>query len=216
MPSVKHIQTGKRGGPIWNMRRKIMGNLVPALVGLPFAVVGVVQVTRTLDATGRGLWWVSASVVLAWLSVNFLGLWDNRRMQREMKRRLIEKDEPLPEAAVFVGCTTPNYAGWLDPHEDVGYLVVEDDKLVFHGDKLELAVLKSETTRIRFRPNVHSLAGLGRWIAVEGVSEGTPIRLLIEPREKRTLLGNLRYSRVLKSRLAAWFAGGAVSESVSE
>jgi hypothetical protein len=204
MPSVKHIRTEKRGARIWTMRRKLMGNFLPALIGLPFAGVGIAVVVRSLDAAGLGICWVIGSVAAMWLSVNFLGLFENSRMRREMSRRLMDRDRALPTDALFVGCATPTYAGWLDPHEDVGFLCIEADRIIFWGDSLELVVLKSETIRIRFRPNVHSAAGLGRWISIEGLSEGTPIRLCVEPRERRTLLGNLRLSKALKVKLDRW------------
>jgi hypothetical protein len=48
------------------------------------------------------------------------------------------------------------------------------------------------------------LLGLGRWISLEGVADGKPIRLLIEPRERPTLLGNLLFSKALAGRLRRW------------
>jgi hypothetical protein len=58
--------------------------------------------------------------------------------------------------------------------------------------------------RVRFRANVHTVIGLGRWISIEGFADGKPIRLLIEPRERPQLLGNLRYSKRLAQRIRRW------------
>ena len=63
---------------------------------------------------------------------------------------------------------------------------------------------KDQIKGVRFRPNVHTMVGLGRWVSVEATAAGKPIRLLVEPREKRTMLGNKRYGKALRTRLEAW------------
>ena len=45
---------------------------------------------------------------------------------------------------------------------------------------------------------------LGRWVSLEGKSGGKEIRLLIEPRERTTLLGNRLYGTRLLHRLKKW------------
>ena len=89
-------------------------------------------------------------------------------MRRALGRRIGDGKGGAYPAAPFVGCATPTYAGWLDPHEDVGFLLMEGDRLVFHGDRLNLVMMKADIATVRYRPNVHTMVGLGRWVSVEG------------------------------------------------
>ena len=155
-----------------------------------------------------GLLWMAAGVAAMWIAVNFLGLYGNSKMRRELGRRIGDGKGGVYPNLPFVGCATPTYAGWLDPHEDVGFLRLEADRLVFQGDRLELVLMKADVTTVRYRPNVHTLVGLGRWISVEGISEGTRVRIVVEPRVKATLLGNLIYSKKLRSQLESWLKQG--------
>jgi hypothetical protein len=192
------------------VKRKLVGNLIPAVIGVIPIAVGLLNIEHTLRVFGPGLVWVASGVVLTWLAVDLFGLAGNARMRREMMRLLAERKAEAGPGASFVGCATPSYRGWLDPHEDVGFLCLGEDRLTFRGDSLQLVLMKADVQRIRFRPNAHTIVGLGRWVSIEGSSQETPFRLLVEPRVKATLLGNLRYSKVLKARLEAWLkADGA-------
>jgi hypothetical protein len=120
--------------------------------------------------------------------------------------RMLETKGIVYKDAPFVGVATPRYSSMLDPHEEVGYLIAQPDRLEFHSETKTIEVFREQVKRIRFRPNVHTLLGLGRWVSVEGTADGKPIRLLIEPRDKPTLLGNFLRSKALLLRLRRWLA----------
>ena len=193
---------------VWTVRRKWLGNLIPALFWLPLTVIGIVLMVRSGEIVGLGLGVLIAATVVAWLAVNFFGLFENAKMKRQV-RHILEAKGERPAQAVFVGVATPKYSSAIDPHEDVGYLFFEPHMLAFRGESNTMEMYRNQVVKVRYRWNVHTLIGLGRWISVEGLSEGKPIRLLIEPREKATLLGNLLYSKKLRQRIKRWVAEGA-------
>lgn len=169
------------------------------LLAAPFGVIGLVLMYRAGEILGPGLAVFAISPLVLWLSVNWLGLFENTSMRRAMERRCGD----LPEARWFVGAATPAFVGWIDPHEDVGFLWMDDKTIGFCGERYRIEIPRSTVTAIRFRANVHSLIGLGRWVAIEAVVEGKPAQLRIEPREAKTLWGNRRLSRVIRDRLRA-------------
>jgi hypothetical protein len=192
---------------VWTTRRKWLGNLIPALFYLPPLAYGIFWMTQKDEILGVGLVYVAVSPVLAWIALNFFGLFENSRMRRELTRELRARESGLPDDALFVGFATPKYHGVLDAHEDVGFLIFGDSELEFRGERRSVQVPRREIALVRFRPNVHTLVGLGRWISVEGVSKGQPFRLLVEPRVRATMLGNLRQGKALKSRIEVWIKG---------
>lgn len=181
-----------------------MGNLIPLLISAPLAILGIWKMLSTGDFLGQGLTLFCAFPVVAWLSVNYFGLFKNRTMRREMLKRLRAARTDIPMQKFFVGVATPSHRGVWDPHEDVGYLMMFDAKLEFFGEKISTVIEKHCITSITFRPNPHSVVGLGRWISIEGMFDHAPIRLNVELREKDTLLGNRILSSSLKKRLEVW------------
>jgi hypothetical protein len=188
----------------WSTRRKLLGNMIPIALSMPFAALAIAGMLRNERIFGPEFLLLCGFPVSAWALMNFFGLHQNRAIRAELARRF--KLGPPGEGPErhFVGVARPAYRGLLDPHEDVGFLFLEPRRLLFRGDSMEIALERDAIRQIRFRPNAHSLVGLGRWVSVEGVVEGKPVRLLIEPRERRTLLGNLRASRTLRARLERW------------
>lgn len=186
------------GPPIWTTRRQLIGNLIPLAIAAPFGVVGLLMMYREGDLLGRGLWVLAAGVVIGILAVNWLGLFENAAIRRAMERRLPAALSPV---RWFVGATTPSFVGWLDPHEDVGFLWMDATTIGFFGEKYRIEIPRSQVTAIRFRPNVHTLIGLGRWVSIEAVVDGKPARLRFEPRERRTLTGNRRLGAEIRRRL---------------
>ncbi|MFQ3588511.1 MAG: hypothetical protein SNJ76_12735, partial [Fimbriimonadaceae bacterium] len=65
-----------------------MGNLVPALFGLPFGVAGVAWILRFQEIFSPGLALVAVCPVVAWWAVDRMGLYDNEAMRRESEARL--------------------------------------------------------------------------------------------------------------------------------
>lgn len=189
---------------VWTNRRKWLGNLIPALFWLPPAVIGVYLIAFKNQLTGAGVWYLVASTVLGWAAVNVFGLFENSRMRRQLEHILQAKGTELGSERYFVGFATPSYSSMLDAHEDVGFLVIHKDRLQFLSESRSIELYKTEIHQIRYRPNVHSILLLGRWISAEGVSGGKPIRLLVEPREKKTLLGNRLFGPKIRAALTAW------------
>ena len=119
---------------------------------------------------------------------------------------MLDADKLLPKDAVFVGFCSPKYSGMLDAHEDVGFLCFYREGLTFIGESRIVELDRSAIKSVGFRPNAHSIIGLGRWISIEGTKNGTPLRMMVEPRERPTLLGNLLRSNGLLKRIRAWVA----------
>jgi len=188
---------------VWTPARKWMGNLIPLLFWLVLASYGVYKTVTTAQFLGPGLWLLCLATVVGWLATNFFGLFQNRKMKAQLAK-IIEKEKHLPKESVFVGFCSPKFSGMLDAHEDVGFLCFYRDKLTFVGERRIVEVDRSSVNAIEFRPNVHSILGLGRWIAIEGAQKGAPFRMMVEPRERPTLFGNLRLSRGLLNEIRRW------------
>ena len=189
---------------VWSTRRKWLGNLIPAVFWLPPAVAGIYQIAAKGQLIGLGLWLLIASTVLGWLAVNFFGFFENAKMRASLERILTTEGKSLAGEKVFVGFATPKYSSMLDAHEDVGFLRILSDKLIFVSESRTIEIQKADVHGVRFRPNVHSVLLLGRWVSVEAKVGDQQIRLLVEPREKPTLLGNRFYGKKLLATLRAW------------
>ena len=188
-------------GKVWTTSRKWMGNILPTLFFLPLVTWGVVWMFQKDEIYGRGLLLVALGVLSGWIGLNLFGLFGNGFMKREMKRVLSARGVDFSDPHYFVGFATPRFASMLDAHEDLGYLFLRADSLEFVGEEHELKVPCNEISKVRFRPNVHTWVGLGRWICLEGVQAGTRFRMNVEPRERNFLMGNLLLSRSVKDRI---------------
>ena len=188
---------------VWTAGRKWAGNIVPFLFALPFAAWGIWTIVRDRAASPSSLVWLGFGIVVGWVALSLFGFWGNGTMRRLLSARLLPED-----GSWFVGFASPKFAGLLDAHEDVGFLILGKDELTFAGDSRRVELPKDCVVRVVFRPNVHSLVGLGRWVSVEGVVKGQPVRMLLEPRRKPTMLGNLLLSGQLKAEIEAWRKGG--------
>lgn len=193
------------GSTVWTSARKWQGNLLPALFWLPPAAIGLWIMVDRREILGPGLYWIASATVLGWLGLNFFGGSPNRKMRTQLEEVLTRKGkDTLPSEREFVGYSRPDYSGLLDAHEDVGFLCFFPDRLVFISDTRNEEITKTEARTVRFRPNVHTIVGLGRWVSIEGERAGKPFRFLIEPRSKRTMWGNRAYSKSLQSRIDDW------------
>ncbi|RYG23692.1 hypothetical protein EON82_13220 [bacterium] len=191
----------KGGGStkVWTTGRKWAGNLVPFAIWLPFTVAGVWTIVRDRAVTPTGVGLLALGVVLGWVGLSLFGFWGNAAMRRLLEARIKEKEHRW-----FVGFASPKFTGVLDAHEDVGFLIFRKDALVFAGDSRRVEMPKDSVVRVVFRPNVHTVVGLGRWVCVEGVVKGQPVRMFVEPRERPTMLGNLRLSSKLRAEIETW------------
>lgn len=190
----------------WSRRHRVLGNLLPGLVCLPLLILGLIYFKPDEPLSGPAIWLFVAFPIVGWIALNFLGLHQNAYLRRELARRLGFAANPTSPERYFVGIARPKYRSILDPHEDLGFLIVHDDRLEFVGETVRVELPKDDIIQLRFRANPHTIVLLGRWISVEGLVGGTPVRLLIEPREKATLLGNLFAGEGLRQRLASWLA----------
>jgi hypothetical protein len=189
---------------VWTTRRKWLGNLVPALFWFPLAAIGVFTVAKNEQFLGPGLWFLAASTILGWLAVNQFGFFENRRMRLQLERILKVQDSEVKGEFIFVGFATPKYSSMLDAHEDVGFFQILPDRLVFVSETRRMELMRSDLTKIGTRANVHTVLGLGRWVSVDAEVGEKKFRLLVEPRERSTMLGSRRYGARLVTRLREW------------
>lgn len=180
----------------WTLGRKLLGNVVPLLVALPTAVAGAMlyDPAQPLDVTPLAL--IGSCPVLIWFALAYLPGYANGRMRSEIARRL-DRESPGPKEAVFVGYASLGYRGALDPHEDVGFLIVRPGEVEFYGDGVRLRMPWGPDCAVERSGNVHSLVGLGGWVVLRSPGE----TWLIEPREGRGLWKNRQVARDLEDRL---------------
>ena len=166
------------------------------------------MIQRT-EVDNLGVACVALGVILGWLGTNFFGAMPNRAMRGQLERILKVKGEKISDDTWFVGFATPRYSSALDPHEDVGFLLLGTDGLRFLSEVRTVELEKASVKRVHYRFNVHTLVGLGRWVAVEGEVSGQPVRLLLEPRNRPSMLGNLSASRRLRTAISDWLKPSA-------
>jgi hypothetical protein len=192
---------------VWTNRRKWIGNLVPLLFWLPLTALGVAWLVYRNELFGPGLILIAVGTVLGWLALDQFGFYENGLMRRTLERILKDRGEPLPQDRNFVGFASPKYTGMLDAHEDVGFFYMLPDRAVFVSETRKVEMYRAQAQSVRFRPNIHTAVGLGGWISLEGEAEGGPIRLQIEPRDRRTMLGNLRRRKAVRDKIRRWLKG---------
>jgi hypothetical protein len=202
--SKEEIKAEPKPRKVWTRGRKLMGNLIPMLIALPFGVAGIWLMLINRRIFGPEFWLVVAMPVVAWLAMNFLGLYQNSAMRKEIARKLKLGPPTDDTPRWFVGFSRPTYRGFLDPHEDVGFLFLMPDRIEFRGDASEAVLRRGEVGKVRFRSNIHTFVGLGRWISIEGNLGGKPVRMLVESRESSMLFSNLRSSAKIRDRLLEW------------
>lgn len=200
----KMIPTAMLQKPIWTLRRQIMGNLVPLTLAGPMLIVGLWLMYQSGKIGGVGLYLVAGSVVVGWVMLNLLGLYQNGAMKQQMSWRLDQSLKEVPSRRYFVGVATPNFKGLIDPHEDVGYLLVYRDRIEYFGEKVRTTFKRSEVKKFEARMNIHSLIGLGGWVVICAERDGKPAELKIEMREKPFLRSNRALNRMLLKRLRTW------------
>lgn len=187
---------------LWTLGKRLAGNVAPMMLACPFFFLAMIELARfgaTMKVAGYGL----AFLVVGWLGTNFMGLWGNQAMRRQMETRFRSMNPESAERRVFVGFARPSYRGLLDPHEDVGFLVFAEDGIQFKSDMNDIFMPAGLATQVYRKANIHSSLGLGGWICVEGELNGQLVQLLMEPREKKTLLGNKALSKVLIKEISA-------------
>lgn len=188
---------------IWTTPRKLVGNVIPLLFSLPFLALGIQAAVKD-GLTAKSMIFLGAFLVVGWIGTALFGLAGNGSLKNEMGRRWHLEHAFSTVEKYFVGFARPTYKGLLDAHEDIGFLVINDDELEFFGSELNYLMPKSLVKEVRFRANPHTWLGLGRFVSVEGQIDGKAVRMLIEPRESPILIGNLAHSKRLRQRLREW------------
>ncbi len=170
---------------IWSLRRQWLGNLVPlgvALVcSLAFYRLGVL-----VQAT--------VGIAVAWYGVSHWGFFENTKIDRELR----EKVGPDGELIGFVWLSRPTA---LDVHAELGLMNLVSDELRIVTEDKSYVIRLNEVAEIGRQMNIHSLIGLGGWIALK-LENGTTIRL--ESRMYPTMLKSMTRTKVLFKELSIW------------
>ncbi|MBA3726318.1 MAG: hypothetical protein H0W86_07660 [Armatimonadetes bacterium] len=180
---------------VWTTYRKLMSNLVPAMVFVPIFAAGLMLYQR--GQIILALVCIAGSPIAGLFAVNYLGLFQNRQMRKELAPLMQGRDGQ----ALFVGFAKPGTMSPLDPHDDLGWLYVGREAVEFIGEKGAYRMDWADVRRVRFRPNAHSIVGLGRWVSLEGIKDGKDLRLMVEPRVHSSLLANKKEAAALLKRL---------------
>lgn len=204
IPPESKPTASNKGAKVWTFRRQLMGNLLPLVAGLPFSLLGLAWVIRDENLLSPGLGLLALAVLVSGVSLNWLGSPINPKMKAEFLALYGPRLARRPPDRTFVGFARPGNTSLLDPHQDVGFLCLSDDAIEFVGELYQARVNRKDCQTIRFRSNPHSALRLGRWVSIEGVTDGRPFRLLVEPREKGTLFQNRRLGTELHNRLQVW------------
>ena len=189
---------------VWTTGRKMIGNLLPLVLSAPILYPAAIAFGDGGFRQAPFYYWLGGFVATAWLLVGLLGLAGNGAVRSEMGRRLHMERPFDQQAKVFVGFARPSYKGLLDAHEEVGFLFIHEEEIEYWGETRKVRIRRDDIDEIRFRANPHSWIGLGRWICVEANVAEKPIRLLVEPRQRATMFGNVREGKRLLKELRAW------------
>lgn len=184
-----------------------MGNVMPLIVAGPLLAFGLWWMYRAGKVGGAGLYFLGAAVVVGWFMLNWFGLYQNAAMKQQMSWRLGESLKDLPSRRYFVGVASPNFRGMIDPHEDVGYLLIYKDRIDYYGESMRASFRRSEVRGFETRPNIHSAIFMGGWVVIRAERDGKPLELRIEMREKPFLRSNRALNRMLLRRLKSWLEG---------
>lgn len=177
-----------------------MGNLVPGLLSFPFAVAGALLWKPDSPLDSMPLVLLGLFPVVGWISLSAFGLWSNAGMRDELGKKFgRERGRPDTEMQ-FVGFASPFYKSLLDPHEDIGFLILHSDELEIFGERQTVRIPRARITGIRLKKNTHSWVGLGGWVVVESPEQ----TVLIESRERDTLVGNRGQRAKFKAKLDSW------------
>lgn len=171
---------------IWNRNRQLLGNIIPIV----FAAV-IAFLFKRLFSSVDLIAALILFVVTTWLFMNQFGLWENNKIEKELREKLKNN------SGEFVGFATPKEKGLLDPHFDVGILHISEDMLSYSGERISIRIPLSEIRDVYFVKNAHSLVFLGGYMAV--ITKNAT--LYFECRRHKTLLGNLKTTKKLISDL---------------
>ena len=133
------------------MRRQWLGNLIPLGVALLVALV-----CFPLGFFGQAIVGIGA----AWLGVSQWGFFENVKIERELRARLGSEGELIG----FVYCRPPTA---LDAHAELGLMTILPDEIKVETEDESYLIRLADITNVDRQMNIHSLLGLGGWIALE-------------------------------------------------
>lgn len=135
-----------------------------------------------------GLVGVILGVAVCWIGINFLGFFENSKIEAELRAKLGSEDGEL------IGFVFDRPADALDAHAEVGLLQLSGGNIRIATEERSLNLRISS---IRREPNIHSLVGLGGWIRAE-TDQGS---IKIESRKHPTMFASARETNRLAERL---------------
>jgi hypothetical protein len=125
----------------------------------------------------------------------------NKGLRRQIENRFLAEKPETKGDKFFVGFSTPKYRDALDPHEDVGFLILGESDLEFYGGHLNFSFRRSSIQKVKFQANPHSFLFLGKFIRIEAEEDGSPVVVLVEARERKTLWGNRILTQQLRKQI---------------
>lgn len=195
---------------VWTARRRLLGNLLPLLPAIAAGTVVFLLTRGTNQDYDQILtsttWALVAFCAAAWVGVALLGFIGNQAMRDALWKEYLRHSPTDPTSAQkwFVGYAGQEGTGLLDPHHDVGFLLLHRDEVEFFGDQERFRIPRPDVARLTFAPSVHSWVGLGRWVVVEVGTGKAKKRYRFEPRDRPTVIANLPLGRRLLTALRAW------------
>lgn len=188
----------KETKPIWNLRRKWLGNLVPLLFCLPAFGSGIyffekgqtlLGTVALLMAFPLGFWGVSA-----------FGFFENEKMKGELRALLANENRRPSSTAWFVGYSNSSFFSLLDAHQYVAFLDLTSTELVLAEQNHTQRIPFTQVTTTREAFGVHTFLGVGRWCVLEYKTDtGALVRIKIESRENPQMFPNQKLTRRLAS-----------------
>ena len=191
----------------WDGQAKWMGNLIPFLFWAPFSLIGLALLFIRHDYR-LSIALLAIGQIAGWLALNYTGLFNNKQFKIAGRTRFEAAFPGFKGEAIFVGFAKPNHKSMLDPHQDLGYLGINESEMVFAGEDGKFSLDRRSITGIKKSASIHTLLAMGGWIRVDASTDDKPITIYFEPREKGTLIGNNRYRKKMVGRLREWKATG--------
>ncbi len=135
-----------------------------------------------------GLVGVILGVAVCWIGINFLGFFENSKIEAELRARLKVDDGEM------IGFVFDRRADALDAHAEIGLMHISGGSIRITTEE---RLLSLKISSVRREPNIHSLVGLGGWIRAE-TDQGS---IKIESRKYPTMLASARETNRLAERL---------------
>lgn len=186
----------------WTHRAKWIGNILPLLIGVPFIVIGLIIGARSHSWRDGVLIWFGLGVLLPALTLNWLGLAGNQTLKSDFYARNSRAFARESDSdCLFFGVASSGFRSLLDPHEDIGFICLHENGFRFYGEKIRVEVSGAEIKGLGWKANPHSWLGLGGFALITYNQKGEDKTLLMESREKSSLLANKKLTHSVLDQL---------------